>query len=127
MSNAPPDLRDISSDFWITSNVSALTRTACLPAALLMRTTSLSGSPGRSQSVIRISMRRTSSYPAANARSAFRSSAVHADRMISVPIAPYFGGDDPGLGGCRGRRRWRGRLRYHCHEGDEPQKHSARP
>ena len=61
MSNAPSDRRDISSDFSITSNVSALTRTASLPAALLMRTTSLSGSPGRSQSVIRISMRRTSS------------------------------------------------------------------
>ena len=61
MSNAPSDRRDISSDFSITSNVSALTRTASLPAALLMRTTSLSGSPGRSQSVIRISMRRISS------------------------------------------------------------------
>ena len=61
MSKAPFERRDISSDFWITSSVSALTLTASLPAALLMRTTSLSGSPGRSQSVIRISMRRISS------------------------------------------------------------------
>ncbi len=61
MSNAPSERRDISSDFSITSIVSALTLTGFLPAALLMRTMSLSGSPGRSQSVISFSTRRISS------------------------------------------------------------------
>ena len=35
MSNAPPDRRDISSDFSITSNVSALTRTGLLAGGLV--------------------------------------------------------------------------------------------
>ena len=61
MSNAPSERRDMSSDSWMTSSVSGVTLTACLPAALLMRTMSLSGSPGRSQSVIRRSTRRISS------------------------------------------------------------------
>jgi hypothetical protein len=61
MSNAPSERRDISSDFSITSIVSGLTLTGFLPAALLTRTMSLSGSPGRSQSVISFSTRRISS------------------------------------------------------------------
>ena len=61
MSKAPSERRDMSSDFSMTSMVSALTLTGFFPAALLIRTMSLSGSPGRSQSVIRRSTRRISS------------------------------------------------------------------